>query len=218
MNGKKRDDSSHHPYGMDFAGGCRPDPTDEAIVAVLMGQPQGNSAARVEISDLADGCRSYIRSDNNAVGYSVDLDNDLVDMIEARGMTPEDVAAMLCADEKTRNGGTEPAVAFLRLEEKCCDLCNQTPCFLLQVDPEFSQDSNLMELLSETGDELVHEGKSSREIRYKLYRIATKFVNGYLGKGNRVPLPPCVIGDIKDSFPASVGTTYTGFKKGFLNK
>jgi hypothetical protein len=182
-----------------------------------MGQSQGDTAASVQISDLADGRRSYIRSDNKAVGYSVDLDNDLVDMIEAKGMTPEDVAAMLCADERA-NGTTEPTVAVFRLEEKCCDLCNQTPCFLLQVDPEFSQDSNLMELLSETGDELVHEGKSSREIRYELYRIATKFVNGYLGKGNRVPLPPCVIGDIKDSFPASAGTTYTGFKKGFLNK
>jgi hypothetical protein len=97
-------------------------------------------------------------------------------------------------------------------------MCNQSPCVLLQVDPDFSQDSNLLELLSEKGDEWVLEGKASREIRYELYRISTRFVNGHLGKGNCIPLPPCVISEIKDSFPASKGTTYTGFKKGFLNK
>ena len=65
------------------------------------------------------------------------------------------------------------------------------------------------------GDELYNQGISNREIRYALYRDATTFISGYLGKGNRKELPDCVVCKIRDSYPAE-GGNYVGFKKGFL--
>jgi hypothetical protein len=65
------------------------------------------------------------------------------------------------------------------------------------------------------GDDMKDDDVTNKEIRYELYHISSRFINGILGKGNRKELPLCVVGEIKDSYPAS-GGNYTGFRKGYL--
>jgi hypothetical protein len=117
-------------------------------------------------------------------------------------------------------GGDKPQVfAFdgsIDEEAKLCEACNRAPCVLSEVDPDLDQDKSLYEYLVSVGEKLQENGSTNKEIRYELYRIATKAISGHLGKGNRQKLPSCVTADIKDVFPESTGE-YVGFKKGFLN-
>jgi hypothetical protein len=119
-------------------------------------------------------------------------------------------------------GGDKPQVfafdgATVDEEAKLCEACNSSPCVLSDVDPDLDQDKTLYEYLAHVGESMQDGGQSNKEIRYELYRIATKAINGHLGKGNRKKLPTCVTADIKDLFPESTGD-YVGFKKGFLNE
>jgi hypothetical protein len=40
----------------------------------------------------------------------------------------------------------------------------------------------------------------------------TNMMGGRLGKGVRKQLPKCVVGEIKDAYPAERGTQYVGFQ------
>jgi hypothetical protein len=67
------------------------------------------------------------------------------------------------------------------------------------------------------GEEMMDVGRHPKEIRFELYKVASRFRDGLLGKGYRIELPLCMTGNIRDAFPAK-GGNYTGFKKGFLNQ
>jgi hypothetical protein len=117
-------------------------------------------------------------------------------------------------------GGDEPSAFVFEGsnddEPKLCGACNRAPCVLSEIDPDLDQDKSLYEYLVSIGEQMQEDGSTNKEIRYELYRIATKAISGHLGKGNRQKLPSCVTADIKDVFPESTGE-YVGFKKGFLN-
>lgn len=86
-----------------------------------------------------------------------------------------------------------------------CPACDQSPCVLL----DFQQDLKLYA-------EVHREGTNgtdleNKQLRFQLYRQASQFLHGYLGRGNRRRLPDCVTNLIKSWFP-SEGGTYTGFK------
>lgn len=54
---------------------------------------------------------------------------------------------------------------------------------------------------------------TNREIRFRLYRHATAWIHGFLGKGKRIKLPLCVSAEIVDIAPKDAGDSYTGFKR-----
>ena len=103
----------------------------------------------------------------------------------------------------------EPGV----LPVKSCKHCLQVPCYLDQVDPELDSKRTLYEYLMYHGETMTGNDSSDKEVRFELYKVASCFCNGLLGKGNRKELPKCIVGEIKDSFPAVEGTGYTGFKE-----
>jgi hypothetical protein len=89
-----------------------------------------------------------------------------------------------------------------------CPYCDETPCFLYQ---------GLYESITELEEKLReadYEDKlTNKQIRYQLYRHATAFIHGFLGKGKRMEIPKCVRGEILDLAPESDGK-YVGFKDG----
>ena len=100
-----------------------------------------------------------------------------------------------------------------KVYSKMCMDCKETPCFLEQTCSAFmSSDLTLYTTLIEQGDEMMKSNMTNSEIRYALYRTAALFCFGNLGAGHRKELPPCIVVEIRDAFPAASGTSYIGFK------
>ncbi|XP_072000819.1 uncharacterized protein [Engystomops pustulosus] len=55
------------------------------------------------------------------------------------------------------------------------------------------------------------ERQENRFLRWACYVKVTNLVYGFLGQGNRIPLPSCVVNKIRDIYP-DPNATYTGFK------
>jgi hypothetical protein len=51
---------------------------------------------------------------------------------------------------------------------------------------------------------------TTKEIRFRLYRHATAWIHGFLGRGIRIKLPVCVRGEILDLAPEA-DHVYVGF-------
>lgn len=93
-------------------------------------------------------------------------------------------------------------------EDAPCVYCNFSPCIL---------DQGLYDLLSEGGlsNDDGHDDINyiNKQIRYDMYRKASHFIYGSLGKGNRKQLPHCVVAEIHDFAPEDVKENYVGFQE-----
>lgn len=89
-----------------------------------------------------------------------------------------------------------------------CPHCFNVPCLLYQGLYRSIVDYYEENLSDESGNAFT-----SKEIRFRLYRHATAWIHGFLGKGTRIELPLCVKTEIVDLAPADPGTTYVGFKQ-----
>ena len=91
-------------------------------------------------------------------------------------------------------------------EEVGCPLCYSTPCLLRQ---------GLYDSITEYEDEIrqsdADETLTNKQMRFKLYRHATTWMHGFLGKRRRIEIPQCVRTEILDLAPESNGA-YVGFK------
>ena len=85
-----------------------------------------------------------------------------------------------------------------------CFHCGRQPCIM------FSDEYCTMVTI---GEEMAEDGKSNKEIRFALYSHMSKVYHGPgLGKGNRMELPLCIVGEIRDHYPKENGTEYVGFQ------
>jgi hypothetical protein len=66
-------------------------------------------------------------------------------------------------------------------------------------------------MLVEIGAANEDIGMENKQIRFILYKTATRFIFGPLRKGDRRPLARCVHGEIMDLYPDK-DHTYVGFK------
>jgi hypothetical protein len=207
---------SKHPhgidYGLDYMGKTPIDPMDAIIAAALHGTMEehahsngkeyGGGNDRIQIADAGAGVRTFMPVDPNVLAVTFDIDDeddDVNDSDKKKAANPNEGMR----DDKEDDEVNE------------CKHCLQTPCYLDQKDESLDTQKELFDYLMDRGESMMDSGLKNNEIRYELYRIASCFCHGYLGKGNRQELPVCVIGEIKDAFPAQ-GGNYTGFKKGFL--
>lgn len=85
-----------------------------------------------------------------------------------------------------------------------CNFCKMSPCF---VDEVYDR------VFLEVGGELEELGMSNNEIRFGMYRDASRLWTGRVGTGIRYKLPYCVLSNIRDAYPELNGA-YVGFKKG----
>jgi hypothetical protein len=86
-------------------------------------------------------------------------------------------------------------------DECMCSDCGYSPCVFLQE----------YETITAICDEHDESECTNNQMRFKLYRYMTRILFGYLGKGERRKLPPCVIREIHDHFPKSHDEEYVGF-------
>jgi hypothetical protein len=86
-----------------------------------------------------------------------------------------------------------------------CQFCQCTPCVLTQ---------GLYDSLTDFEDSIRdgdHDGTlTNKMVRFQLYRHATMWLHGYLGKSKRIEIPQCVRTEILDLAPESDGN-YVGF-------
>jgi hypothetical protein len=87
-----------------------------------------------------------------------------------------------------------------------CKFCQNTPCLLEQ---------GLYDSITEFEETLQdgnHDGTlTNKMIRFQLYRHATAWMHGFLGKSRRIEIPQCVRTEILDLAPESDGN-YVGFR------
>ena len=88
----------------------------------------------------------------------------------------------------------------------CCPHCKHCPCLLLQ---------GLYGEMIEHGERLIDDAipglLTNKQIRFMLYRFATNWIHGFLGKGNQRQIPVCVRGEILDFAPQD-DHVYVGFR------
>jgi hypothetical protein len=102
-------------------------------------------------------------------------------------------------------------------DESVCVICGGTPCEWDEFGPELLRRQSLLARRSgsdEGGEDLVD--RNGRPITYTkmrafLYRTFTYMKFGHLGRGNRIPIPNCVVREIKKLYPDPEGY-YTGFR------
>ena len=91
-------------------------------------------------------------------------------------------------------------------EQQCCDVCNETPCVLVEHQEQFE---SLLEFYR-SNQELAN-----RQRRFKMYQEMTRLIHGgYLGKNNRKELPTCITEAIRNAFPNDdPEQAYVGFRE-----
>ena len=88
-----------------------------------------------------------------------------------------------------------------------CPLCQNVPCLLEQGLYD------CLVLFEEQFRFSDFDGTLTNKcMRYNLYRQATAWMHGHLGKGRRIEIPQCVRTEILDMAPESSGE-YVGFRE-----
>jgi hypothetical protein len=84
-----------------------------------------------------------------------------------------------------------------------CGECGCSPCI-------FRQEYESLMDLCEVNEKM---GKNNKEMRFILYKHMSRVLFGYLGRGNRKPLPACVVREIHDHYPKPDNEKYVGFQE-----
>ena len=87
-----------------------------------------------------------------------------------------------------------------------CSHCQHSPCLLFQ-----GLYLEMVERYESLVDSDVSTEFNNKQIRFILYRFATNWIHGFLGKGKRIKLPVCVRGEILDLAPQA-DHVYVGFR------
>jgi hypothetical protein len=87
-----------------------------------------------------------------------------------------------------------------------CNHCKQDPCEWSSLG-RIIVEAVRAENTATTGDRAV----ANKSYRFAAYRTYARVKYGYLGKGNRKPLPHCVTNGIRDNFPDPM-CAYVGFQ------
>lgn len=88
-------------------------------------------------------------------------------------------------------------------EDAKCRHCETIPCLL----------NGIAKNLTDAADVLHDEGLENKQVRFRLYQMSSRFLDGRLGKGFRKPLPLCCTLFIQSLAPAENDSDYVGFKE-----
>jgi hypothetical protein len=86
-----------------------------------------------------------------------------------------------------------------------CNYCQEDPC-----DWSLLGRTIVDSVRADHQADTMDEGMRNKTYRYAAYRTYAQVKYGYLGKGNRKPLPLCVTNGIRDTFP-DPHSIYVGF-------
>ncbi len=88
-----------------------------------------------------------------------------------------------------------------------CNHCQEDPC-----DWSLLGRTIVDSVRADHQADTVDEGMTNKSYRFAAYRTYAQVKYGYLGKGNRKPLPICVTNGIRDNFP-DPNSVYVGFRQ-----
>ena len=91
-----------------------------------------------------------------------------------------------------------------------CEICRQRPCYFLQIKPRIMEQH--IENPPDDGLDLAARNSASRK---KAYKLATMYIHGVLGAGNRMRLPSCVEDGVRALFPPVDGIVM-GFREEWI--
>jgi len=100
---------------------------------------------------------------------------------------------------------TEPAVLLSSSAVGFCKHCQQNSC-----DWSIFGRTIVDCVRSTIGSTAVDKALINKQYRFAAYQMYTRAKLGYLGKGNRVPLPLCVSDAVRNNFP-DPNHSYVGF-------
>jgi hypothetical protein len=153
--------------------------------------------------DRSDGLSSEVLRPAKKVKVEEEVVSSYVTWVGDRSDIPEEPEDEEDKEEdveEEEDAGEPPAVR--------CVLCDNSPCILRQG---LYDDLVLLSInMTENSYETVYTNK---QVHFEMYREATRYIHGYLGKGRGVPLPQCVRTEILDFAPES-DRKYVGFQDG----
>ena len=102
-------------------------------------------------------------------------------------------------------------------DEKVCVDCGGTPCEWDELGPDLLERVDLMHRREKIeGVTVVVDDNGNRvengAMRKAIYRMFTYIKFGHLGRGQRIPIPVCVLREIRNMYPERDGD-YMGFKE-----
>jgi hypothetical protein len=102
---------------------------------------------------------------------------------------------------------SKPSIAFIgSAVDGFCSDCQMTPCDWTLLGPSIVdcvQSSKSCTTVSDCAS-------TNKQCRFMPYQMFTRANLGYLGKHNRVPLPPCIVDGVRNNFP-DPKDIYVGF-------
>ena len=110
------------------------------------------------------------------------------------------------------NGNITGSDTNMHEEEIICAICGSMPCEWIEFGTSMLQNVNMT--YPTNGDrERIDDSNvvvDNERMRKTLYKMFTREKYGHLGKGNRIPLPNCVVVKIREAFP-DPENKYMGF-------
>ena len=93
-----------------------------------------------------------------------------------------------------------------------CAVCGSMPCEWIEFGKEALEKADMTYNTNEDGNKVDDDDVpvANARMRKALYRLFTYMKFGHLGRGNRIPIPPCVVDKFREAYPEPDGV-YMGF-------
>lgn len=93
-----------------------------------------------------------------------------------------------------------------------CATCGSMPCEWIEYGKKALDQANCMYRTNANGGKVddTNAEVSNNRMRKALYRLFTYLKFGHLGRGNRIPIPECVMKEFRKAFP-DAGDEYMGY-------
>jgi hypothetical protein len=105
--------------------------------------------------------------------------------------------------------------AFVDDEVIVCQICGSTPCEWAEFGDEVKDYSKRLYIHKAMNGTIAMTDRDgnfipNKKMRKALYKTFTYLKFGHLGRGNRIPIPLCVVSKIREMYPEPDGN-YIGF-------
>ena len=133
----------------------------------------------------------------------VDLDDSATASLKYGEEDEEDEETVVAIVKKKQKYNFERLVAGGRPTRDCdtCFRCYEKPCEFTEFESQVVAYVNGLAGIDGDAVKDSENGEVAKAHRYAMYREFTAYKHGYLGKGNRIQPPSCVVNGIRAYFP-----------------
>ena len=87
-----------------------------------------------------------------------------------------------------------------------CPHCDQEPCVWVE-----NREAVVVHVQHKELSVADNYNMANNEKRRHCYQFFSRVINGVLGRGNRIPLPSCVVDGVRETYPNEEGMEHMGF-------